>query len=561
MTRSSSNRSRLNVAALTLAIGAISLGLWLSPVGQDVKDTVQAQVPFTGGSTAVDRPSPRASKTPSASPTASPTSEPTSPAAGIPTTLPAAFTRPPRSLVPSAAPSVHGTPGTTPGKASDASPDHDPPPSPSGPRIEGCWSFTWQQDAQAVYAADLSDPHGLDGVKGGYNGDGLACTQLPVDPSRPRSVAVGAYVPPVATIATKAELVDPDTKYFGVAEDGVPGDTALMDRLSTQVGKAPSMVEWFSTWDEDYNTAKVQKSWARGALPVISWMPAHKGNKNPSDISLQKIVDGKWDAYVLRYAGEIVREGKPVVIRFAHEQNGNWYPWSAGGNRRFERGANGEEPFFNTPALYRAAWQHVWTLFEEVGANQEAIWAYTPVRTEGITPNTTDKSKTSYGMTSIAQGYPGNAYVDWVGMSGYSYKGKGWSYRATFSKTFNQLKAVAPGKPILVAETGASENQGAVSNTTRKAFWIRDTLRGLAADPRVVGFVWFNNTVVDVHTIDGVRITTDNKWDTSPKSLAAFTTGIADAIWSTGKAPDTVVTVTASTSQTAAPVPQQEEDR
>jgi len=43
-----------------------------------------------------------------------------------------------------------------------------------------CSNFKYQQDAQAAYVANLSDPYGLDGKAGPNNGDGLACTQLPV---------------------------------------------------------------------------------------------------------------------------------------------------------------------------------------------------------------------------------------------------------------------------------------------------------------------------------------------------------------------------------------------
>ncbi len=432
-----------------------------------------------------------------------------------------------------------------------AGPEAGPSPSPS-PSVEGCWSFRWQQDAQAVYRRNLSDPYGLDGARGPFNGDGLACTHLAVDPSRKRSTPVGAYEPPAPQIPIKSELVAPaSTKYFGVTQDGIPGDTGLLDRLSDQVGKAPSMLQWFATWDEPYRPAKVQAAWERGALPVITWMPGHKGNRNPSDISLQKIVDGDWDDYILRYAGDVAREGKPVVLRFAHEANGNWYPWSAGGNRKLERGDDGEEPFFNTPALYREAWRHVWTLFDQVGANDDVIWAYSPVRSDTIQPNNTDRSRITYGMTSIADGYPGDAYVDWVGLSAYAYSGTAWSYADTFAKSVDEYAVIAPDKRILVAETGAWEDTGPVSNTERKAAWITDTLTHVAADPRFVGFAWFNNVAVDVHTVDGVLVSTDNTWDSSPLSLAAFTAAVADPVWATGVAPDTLGTTGSRTTRTS----------
>jgi hypothetical protein len=485
--------NKLHASILVAVIAAMSTALYLSPTGKSVRSDIKDALPFGGDK----------SRAQPATPSKEPSPQPSN----------AAFATPKKSTT--------STPASS-----------------SGPKIEGCWSFTYQQDAQAYYVKDISDPLGLDGPKGPENGDGLACTQLPVDPKRSASKAVGAYVVP---IASKAELVNPEKKYFGVAEDGLPGDSGLMDKLTTQVGKAPSMVEWFSSWDESYAAAKVDQAWNRGALPVITWMPAHKGNKDPADTSLQRIVDGDWDTYITEYAQAVAKDGKPVVLRFAHEQNGNWYPWSAGGNRSFERGAT-DEPFHNTPALFKEAWKHVWTIFQETGANKQAIWTWTPVRIDDIKPNLTDKTKTSYGLTAIEDSYPGDAYVDWVGMSGYSYKGTEWSYATTFAKTLDALKSLAPTKRIFIAETGASENSGDQSNLYRKPLWIADTLNGLGTDSKVLGFVWFNNTVVDVHTVDGVTITTDNKWDTSADSLAAFIKGIADPIWMSGTASDTVTT-------------------
>src|SRR4051812_31328778 len=79
-----------------------------------------------------------------------------------------------------------------------------------------CSNFQWQQDAQAAYIANLSDPWGLDGAPGPHNGDGLACTQLPVDPTRAASRAVDAYDAPGP--AEKQMLVQPATRYFGVSQ-------------------------------------------------------------------------------------------------------------------------------------------------------------------------------------------------------------------------------------------------------------------------------------------------------------------------------------------------------
>jgi hypothetical protein len=63
---------------------------------------------------------------------------------------------------------------------------------PAGPTVKHCSDFTWQQDAQAAYVANLADPWGLDGPPGPADDDGIACSLLPVDPSRPASTPSGA---------------------------------------------------------------------------------------------------------------------------------------------------------------------------------------------------------------------------------------------------------------------------------------------------------------------------------------------------------------------------------
>jgi len=52
------------------------------------------------------------------------------------------------------------------------------------PDLYRCDDFTYQEEAQAVYDQDPSDPHGLDGVPGeSFTGEqGVACEELPHRP-------------------------------------------------------------------------------------------------------------------------------------------------------------------------------------------------------------------------------------------------------------------------------------------------------------------------------------------------------------------------------------------
>jgi mannan endo-1,4-beta-mannosidase len=391
-----------------------------------------------------------------------------------------------------------------------------------------CNSFTYQQDAQAVYVANLSDPFGLDGDPGPFNGDGRACTQLPADPNRAPSIPIDAYVakaPP-----SKAALVAPAKDYYGLAEDGLPGDTPLLTTLDTAAGKAPSALEWFDYWSSPYNAAKVNAAWATGALPVITWMSESdlSSDPNASTYTLKNITNGMFDDYIRRYASDIRALGKPVAIRLDQEMNGNWFPWSAGF-------AANQAPS-GQPNYYVQAWRHIWNLFQSLGANDDVIWIWAPSRVDTIQPHVTT-SGLKY-ETSLTEDYPGDGYVDWVGMSAYQYKPTdGWTYQATFGQTVAGLHSLT-SKLIFIAETGATEAVGSTDYAPQKAQWIGQSLAGFLADNSIVGFCYFNNTVTNVHKVDGVPIQTDWQFTTSPLALSAFQTGIADDRYSSGVMPD-----------------------
>jgi mannan endo-1,4-beta-mannosidase len=381
-------------------------------------------------------------------------------------------------------------------------------------KAKHCWDFHWQQDAQAAYRANLSDPWGLDGDPGPDNGDGLACSQLPLDPSRSASKAIGAYEPPVASARAKSQLVSPQTDYFGVTEDGLPNATSQLDTIDRQLGKAPSSLGFFQHWDSGYPATKVESAWGSGALPVMTWMSMPSDGVASASYSFTHILAGDWDTYLYKFAGDIVRTNLPVVIRFDHEMNGNWYPWSAG-----------HDDYNNSPARYVAVWRYIWSVFQKVGANEDVIWLYSPARVDNIT----GLSHTS----SISADYPGDAYVDWVGATVYWRRtNQPTDYRSNFGATIDQLRAVTQ-KPMFFAEIGALQTDRASS---AKQEWMANTLRGFLADPTIVGFSWFNNNIL-VPSEDPTAAH-DWRFNASAPTLAAFKQQITDPRFAGGILPD-----------------------
>ena len=341
-------------------------------------------------------------------------------------------------------------------------------------------------------------------TKPASGGDGAANSKNPTQPA-----GAGAVVGTVPTAPSKAELLDPASRYFGMYTSQAPFNFASLDDTSTKVGRAPNLVGYFSGWDKPFRADAVTSSWERGMLPMLTWeshsSTAANDQVEAPEYNLPTILAGAHDDYLRQYARDINTLGLPMAIRLDHEMNGNWYPWG--------EGVNG-----NNKGDYAKAWQHVHDIFEQEGANDQVIWTWAP----NIINNLPAKSQ---GVETMAGFYPGDEYVDWVGLSGYyrpPYKPENdTTFEYTFDRSLDQLREIS-NKPIILAEVGASEIGD------KKPEWVRSFFQGFARPENsdIVGFSWFNLAVTT--SSKGALITNDWRIDSRRNSLDEFLAGIAD---------------------------------
>jgi beta-mannanase len=318
--------------------------------------------------------------------------------------------------------------------------------------------------------------------------------------------------PEPVSAPSKAQVLGQQSRWYGLYTAQSPFNWSEYDQVSQEVGKATNMVGFFQGFDQDFNANAVQRSWANGRLPMMTWesVPAKTGNDEPyvPGYTNEDILSGKFDAYLTKYAKDVAANGMPLVIRFDHEMNGQWYNWSESTKQQ------------NAAGSYVAMWKHVWQVFQDNGANQYAIWDWSPSRIDKLG---NPKYQTVDYMRNY---YPGSEYVDWVGMSGY-YRNSSTAptFQNTFDNTLTQLRDIAPSKNVILSEIGATETGGSTSNG-QKAQWISSLFDALA-DPKysyIVGFNYFDETATTI--TDGVRATNDWRLDSRTDSLAAFVAGI-----------------------------------
>ncbi|MDW3196377.1 MAG: glycosyl hydrolase [Cytophagales bacterium] len=292
------------------------------------------------------------------------------------------------------------------------------------------------------------------------------------------------------------------------------GDFHEIDEFEANIGRQVGSVVWFPTWDDEFPTLACNKLAERGIMPHLTWelfWPSQDPN-NARETGINgyqgflDVLDGKYDAYIDRFAEDAKAFDRMVLMRFLHEFNGNWYVWS--GNK------NGKEN--GGPEQVIAVWKYVVDRFKAKGADN-VKWLWVP---HGPS---TDMSLEPWNH--VSQYWPGDEYVDWIGLDGYNFYPKDpWGgdrpYR-DFDNCFRKLYddcANLGEQPMMIAEFGTGEFEYKGSN---KADWMSDAFQKIKTDyPRVKIFTWFN-----------INKELDWRVNSSPEALTAFQAAMKDTYY------------------------------
>jgi hypothetical protein len=255
------------------------------------------------------------------------------------------------------------------------------------------------------------------------------------------------------------------------------------------------IVSYYRQWDSiPFVPSELRAAWDRGAVPMITWEPmSYAGRTYP----MRLIQRGRFDQYIRESARAAARWGHPILVRFAHEMNGTWYPWS--------RGVEG-----NNSYRLKAVWRRVVGIFRTQGAtNVQWVWAPN-VNTGGDFP--------------FRDLYPGDRWVDWVGFDGFNWAQRGaWSsFTEIVDNTYEELAKIS-SRPMIVAETGSNESGG------DKAAWIASALRReIPSFGRIRAVVWFDDVISEGEEEGAL----DARVNSSRDSLRAFRSAIASPVYS-----------------------------
>lgn len=273
-----------------------------------------------------------------------------------------------------------------------------------------------------------------------------------------------------------------------------------MKTFNDLTGKKHASFFKYVGYGKEFPTKWVEQVKSTGAVPHIAFEPNN---------GLAEVKD---DAYLQKFADDAKKAGVPIFMRFASEMNGTWTNYSG------------------DPEQYKETWKMVHRIFSERAPNIIMVWAVLSLPEETIE---------SY--------YPGDEYVDWVGVNVYSVKYHNDSrlHEADFEDPLDMLNFVynrfSQEKPIMVSEYGAT-HYTVTDDITDNAFAAEKIKRfydGLPDKyPRIKAVFYFD--VNNLTEYNEKRRINDYSVTTEKEVLAAYSSVISHPEYLTEVLPEDV---------------------
>jgi hypothetical protein len=188
-----------------------------------------------------------------------------------------------------------------------------------------------------------------------------------------------------------------------------------------------------------------------------------------------EIANGAIDPQIRSWARAFAGWAKKGEDRFAYlaplaEMNGDWVIW-------------GRDPY-----NYILTFKRLQRLFSEESVPANSVrWVFAP------------NGWSKPGTPGFEAYYPGDAYVDVVGFSGYNFGSHPYTPTPdwqdpieVYGPYLERMVLMAPEKPIFITQTATTSYHNGSPNPAKKNSWLRDAYTYLVDYPNVRGVMYFN---------------------------------------------------------------------
>lgn len=259
---------------------------------------------------------------------------------------------------------------------------------------------------------------------------------------------------------------------WGVFEPSAPETMDNLDTLEDKVNSNFSFIIRYQTLDENLPLNGLQKGYDHHKVVELTLQTVRPGLANTQNASLiYDILDGQYDDYLHKYAKQLKSFGHPVLFRLNNEMNGDWCWYSA-----YYSAKDAE--------LYKALWIYIHTIFVENDVNN-VIWVWNPH----------DVSRPNFKWNHYMAYYPGDQYVDVIGMTGYNtgtyFPGENWrDFNEIYLPLYTEY-SMQFSKPFMITEFGSNSVGG------DKVKWIHSMFDNIKQFNNIKVAIWWSGIDYD----------------------------------------------------------------
>lgn len=256
------------------------------------------------------------------------------------------------------------------------------------------------------------------------------------------------------------------TLQWGLFEPAAPGDFTQMKYLESAMEYEFPILLNYSSFENKYQhpnlDARLKAAYENNKTLELTLQtpPSDSGNM------VYDVLDGEYDEFLRDYAKKVSDFDHPVLFRLGNEMNGDWCPYSSYHTSK-------------DTMIFKEFYKYIYRIFEEAGADN-VIWVWNP----------NGKSFPDFKWNDALMYYPGDEYVDIVGLTAYNtgtyYPGEDWiefdelydSLYAEYDRLFNQ--------PMMITEFASSSVGG------DKNKWIRNMFNHIGKYENIKVAIWWD---------------------------------------------------------------------
>lgn len=285
------------------------------------------------------------------------------------------------------------------------------------------------------------------------------------------------------------------TQQFGIFDPSAPDYWVPLDELEKRLDYKFRIIVRYQKMDDEVPLAALRAAKAKGKVVELTLQTTQSESQDTQDMMMQ-ILNGKYADYFKRYAKTLKELDYPVLFRLNNEMNGDWCKYSA-----YHYGKDAD--------LYIALYRYIFEVFRKERAdNVIFVW------------NPNERSFPHFAWNHAMAYYPGDEYVDVVGLTGYNtgnyYRGEYWR---GFEEIYDPLYAEYLRRfehPMMITEFGSASHGG------NKAAWMRDMFSKMRKYPRIKVAIWWSGT--DWHGKTAARV---YRIDENQETLKAAKEGLS----------------------------------